>query len=138
MNNKYDVDLGTTLYDANKQLVKQTEKPLTHPELTTKQFLLEDFFEKISKFAMMLCHEQRDYTVFELDKFSLTAPNTAAREVIGCCINRGSILSIEKTDDDIAIEIWISIDDEPYFFCILLFIQYIYFLFCIKRSNIAC
>ena len=119
MNNKYDVDLGTTLYDANKQLVKQTEKPLTHPELTTKQFLLEDFFEKISKFAMMLCHEQRDYTVFELDKFSLTAPNTAAREVIGCCINRGSILSIEKTDDDIAIEIWISIDDEPY--CYYLF-----------------
>lgn len=119
MNNKYDIDLGATLYDANKQLVKQTEKPLTHPELTVKQLLLEEFFEKIQKYAMMLCHEQRDYTVFELDKYSLIAPNTAAREVIGCCINRGSILSIEPTDDGVAIEIWINIDDEPY--CYYLF-----------------
>ena len=119
MNNKYDVDLGATLYDANKQLVKQIEKPLTHPELATKQFLIEDFFEGIQKYAMMLCHEQRDYTVFALDNFSLTAPHTAAKEVIGCCINRGSILSIEKTEDGVAIEIWINIDDEPY--CYYLF-----------------
>lgn len=119
MEQKYDVDLGATVYDANKQLVKQTEKPLTHPELANKQLLLEGFFENIKKYAMLLCHEQRDYTVFNLDEKSVTSPFTAAKETIACCINRGSVLSIEKTEDNIAFEIWISIDDEP--FCYYLF-----------------
>lgn len=116
---KHNIDLGATVYDANKQLVKQTEKPLTHPELVTKQNLLEHFFEGIKRYAMMLCHEQRDYTVFNLNPKSVTSPFTAAKEVIACCINRGSILSIEKTEDDIAVEIWIEIDEEP--FCYYLF-----------------
>lgn len=119
MDNKYNVDLGATIYDANKQLVKQTEKPLTHPELASKQLLLEDFFESIKKYAMLLCHEQRDYTVFNLNPTSITSPFTAAKETLTCCINRGSILSIDKTEDGIAIEIWINIDDEPY--CYYLF-----------------
>ena len=36
-----------TLYEANKKLIKETEKPLTHPELAAKQEELEDFFEGI-------------------------------------------------------------------------------------------
>ena len=119
MKNKYDVDLGSNLYDANKQLVKQTEKPLTHPELASKQILLENFFEGIKQYAMLLCHDNRDYTVFNLDSMSVTSPFTAAKETIACCINRGTILSIEKTEDGIAIEIWLEIDDEPY--CYYLF-----------------
>lgn len=109
----YDIDLGATLYDANKQLVKQTEEPLNHLELAAKQNELEGFFEKIKKYAMLLCHELRDYTVFNLDQTSITAPMYAAQECLGCCTDRGHVLSIDKTDDDIAYEIWILIDNEP-------------------------
>jgi hypothetical protein len=115
----YDVDLGATVYDANKQLVKQTEKPLTHLELASKQLELENFFEKIKRYAMLLCHEQRDYTIFNLDPKSITSPHYAAREALGCCTDRGNVLSIDKTEDGVAYEIWIEIDDEPY--CYYLF-----------------
>ena len=116
----YDVDLGSTLYDANKQLVKQTESKLNHLELAAIQRKLEEYFENDKyKYYMLLCHERRDYTVFNLDLESITSPMVAARESIGCCTDRGDILSIEKTEDNIAYEIWIEIDDEP--FCYYLF-----------------
>jgi hypothetical protein len=114
-----EIDFGATLYDANKQLIKQIEKPLTHPELAAKQEELEDYFEGIVKYAMLLCREQNDYTVFNLDGKSITAPHMAAREALGCCIDRGEVMSIEKTEDGIAYEIWIMIDNEPY--CYYLF-----------------
>jgi hypothetical protein len=116
---EYSVDLGATVYEANKQLVKQTEKPLTHLELAGRQENLTKFFEESGKYVMLLCHEQRDYTVFNLDQNSLTSPLTAAKEVLLCCNNRGEILSIDKTEDDFAFEIWINIDNEPY--CYYLF-----------------
>lgn len=107
------------LYEANKQLVLQTEQPLNHLELVKKQELIEEFFEdNVVEFAMMLCHEQRDYTIFQIGKFS-TSFNTAAKEVMLCCNNRGRILSIERTEDGVAFEIWIEIDNEA--FCYYLF-----------------
>lgn len=118
--NNTEIDLGSTVYEANKQLIKQTEKPLTHLELPVKIELMRDFFEKkVKQYAMLLCHEQRDYTVFNLNPESLVAPLTAANDVIDCCSNRGKILSIENTEDNFAIEIWLSIDEEPY--CYYLF-----------------
>ena len=117
------------LYEANKQLVLKNEKPLTHLELASIQLQLEDFFEyEVKKYAMLLCHEQRDYTVFSLDQQSITSPHYAAREALGCCTDRGEIYSIEKTEDDQAYEIWIKIDDDA--FC--------YYLFPYDKAVIEC
>ena len=116
------------LYEANKKLVEETDHPLTHPELATKQLLLENFFEdKVVTYAMMLCHEQRDYTVFRLTH-SITAPYYAAKEALGCCIDRGSVYSIEKTEDGNAIEIWLKIDNK----------MYCYYLFPYDQAVIEC
>ena len=110
---------GANLYEANKQLVLQNEKPLTHPELAVKQEELEGFFEdKVNEFAMLLCNERKDYTIFQLTSSS-TAEHFAAREALGCCTDRGEILGIDKTDDGIAYEIWLKIDNEA--FCYYLF-----------------
>ena len=114
-----DISTGN-LYQANKQLVLAHEKPLTHLELAGAQSKLENFFEKeVKKYAMLLCHEQRDYTIFNLDESSIVAPHTAASEALGCCTDRGEVYSIEKTEDGIAFEIWIKIDDDVY--CYYLF-----------------
>ena len=114
-----DISAGN-LYDANKQLVLAHEKPLTHLELANMQLKFEDFFEtNVKEYAMLLCHEQRDFTVFHLNKRSITSPHYAAREALGCCTDRGEVYSIEKTDDDVAYEIWIKIDDDVY--CYYLF-----------------
>lgn len=108
------------LYEANKQLILKTEKPLTHLELANIQLKFEDFFEtQVKEYAMLLCHEQRDFTVFHLDAKSITSPYFAAREALGCCTDRGEVYSIEKTEDDQAYEIWIKIDDDIY--CYYLF-----------------
>lgn len=114
-----DINAGN-LYQANKQLVLAHEKPLTHLELANFQLKFEDFFEtQVKQYAMLLCHEQRDFTVFHLDEKSVTSPHFAAREALGCCTDRGEIYSIEKTDDDLAYEIWIKIEDDVY--CYYLF-----------------
>ena len=44
------IDFGSTLYDANKQIISQVERPLTHPEIGGKVEELEDFF-KLAKVA---------------------------------------------------------------------------------------
>ena len=123
------IDLGSTVYDVNKQLVEQTDRPLTHPELAVKQSLLEKYFEtKINEYAMLLCHEQRDYTIFHLHKERLCAPMTAAQEAIGCCTDRGEVYSIEETEDKVAYEIWIKKEDG----------LYCYYLFPYDQAVIEC
>ena len=107
------------LYYFNKQIVEKYEKPLNHLELAAAQEKLEGFFEDNCKeFAMLLCHERRDYTIFQLGTSS-TAVHFAAREAIGCCTDRGEVYGIDKADDGIAYEIWLKIDGE--IFCYYLF-----------------
>lgn len=112
-------NLGT-LYDMNKQLMAQTAKALSHLELAAIQSKLEDWFNWIiDTYAMLLCHERRDYTIFHLyEKANKNPCAIATKELIGCLKDRGEILSIEKNEDD-AWEIWLKIDDEPY--CYYLF-----------------
>lgn len=118
-NSTYTMEAGT-LYEANKQLVTQTAKPLTHAELAGKQAKLDDWFNWIiDTYAMLLCHERRDYTVFHLYSTQNEHPTTvAASELIGCLTGRGEVLSIEETEDK-AWEIWLKIGEEV--FCYYLF-----------------
>lgn len=109
---------GNNLYDANKQLVLDNEKPLTHLELARKQEMLEDFFkEEVVEYAMLLCHDRRDYTVFHLN--GAHAAHVAASEALGCCIDRGEILGVDLTDNKDAYEIWLKVNNEA--FCYYLF-----------------
>ncbi len=123
-NNKTETKTMTmsanTLYEANKQLISQVCKPLTHLELAPIESKLEDWFNMIiDTYAMLLCHDKRDYTIFHLyEKENKNPPAVAAKELIGCLLNRGEILSIEENKDK-AWEIWLRIDNEIY--CYYLF-----------------
>ncbi len=109
-----------TLYDMNKQIMEQTGKPLTHLELAGVQPKLEDWFNWIiDTYAMLLCHERRDYTIFHLyEKENKNPPAVAASELIGCLTDRGEIYAIEENEDK-AWEIWLKIDNQ--FYCYYLF-----------------
>lgn len=110
---------GNTLYDANKQLVLEHESPLNHLEMARKQEELQEWFNnEVINYAMMLCHELRDYTIFHLNNSS-TSTYTASKEVFICCLNRGDILGIDLTEDKQAYEIWLRIGKEAY--CYYLF-----------------
>ena len=111
-----ELSMGT-LYDANKQLMrnKETFKPLNHLELAAAQEKFEDFFNwKCDTYGMLYCKEQSDITIFHMyETQNPNPPAIAAAECLGCCLDRGEVLSIEEQSDG-NYEIWIRIDDEPY------------------------
>ena len=123
-----EFDLGMDVYDLNKQGMAQ-QKPLNHLELARKQELLEKWFEgHVVNYAMLLCNEQKDYTIFKLTGSS-TTEYIAAKETIGCLKDRGQILSIDPADEkENAYEIWLLIDGEAY----------VYYLFDYSRAVIEC
>lgn len=111
-----EISMGT-LYDANKQLMsdKKHFKPLTHAEIAGAQKKIEDFFNmQCDCYGMLYCKERSDITIFHMyESQNPNPPALAASECIGCCTDRGEILSIEEQPDK-NFEIWLRIDDEPY------------------------
>lgn len=115
MDKNKKISLGN-LYDMNKQIMKK-QKPLGNLEIDNIKLDLEQWFNwQLDGYAMLLCRERYDFTVFHL--YELQNPNpprVAANELIDVLKNRGKILSIEKDiNNDKAWEIWIKIDKEPF------------------------
>lgn len=100
--------------------MSQVAKPLNHLELAAIQEKIEDWFNwNIDTYAMLLCHERRDYTIFHLyEKENENPPAIAAKELILCLLDRGKVLSIDENEDK-AWEIWLRINNQPY--CYYLF-----------------
>lgn len=114
-----NVAIGT-LYDMNKTMVEQAEKPLTEAILNSKKEELRNFLRKTkNQYYMLLCHEQRDYTIFDLGYENYISLEDKINHSINvlideCLKNRGSIRGFDITEDKNAIEIWLSIDGESY------------------------
>lgn len=107
------IKLETTLYDMNKQIIDK-EKPLTTEQLKEIQEKLETWFNwYLDGYAMLLCRERYDFTIFHLYmKANPNPPKIAAKELIDLLKERGKILSIEKEIDDNKWEIWLKINKE--------------------------
>ena len=104
---------GSSLYELNQQLMGK-EKILTSKEL--KQEIskkLKDYFTE--KYYMLLCHEERDYTIFNLFNVNENAlfRHNVLEDLYECLINRGQVQSLDKLEDG-AIEIWIKKEDTSY------------------------
>jgi len=110
-----EMTLGT-VYDFNKELSKR-EKPLDMLEINSKVSAISaDLIQY--KYVMLLCHELRDYTLFNL-VFSKHDETVFKKELLETLLNRGQIVSMDRTGDDLAWEIWIRQDDDD--FCYYLF-----------------
>lgn len=111
-----EVSLGN-LYDMNKQMMEQ-EPPITAEELQTAKENLRAWITKHfkQKYLMLLCHELRDYTLFNLDKtnsWAIAQPTTvyqAAGDIVECMTNRGQLLVMDEQEDG-AWELWIRNDE---------------------------
>ena len=65
MAEKEILNLGT-LYDINKNIVKQNEIKLNEITLNSKKQIITDFIKKSNNsYFMLLCNERKDYTVFK-------------------------------------------------------------------------
>ena len=116
-NDQKKIEFGT-LYDINKNIVKQNEIKLSEGILNSKKEIIKNFImNKTDNFYfMLLCNERKDYTIFDFDgwKSSEKSLNCAKCLVDKCLANRGEIRGIDLTKDKTAIEIWMIIDDEAY------------------------
>lgn len=127
MGNTKEISLGT-LYDVNKQLMLN-QGTLSAAAIKTAQQDLEEWFNwKIDGYAMLLCHERRDYTLFHLyQKANPNPPKIAASELIELLQERGDILSIDKYTEEVW-EIWLKIGKEAF----------VYYLFNYDNGVIEC
>lgn len=106
-----DVSLGT-LYELNQELMK-SEKKMTEEELNEALKKIKSFFQSKGTYFMLLCHEQRDYTIFRKNGY-VNMIVSAEQELKTCLLNRGQIISIDELHDG-NFEIWIlnDITNEP-------------------------
>lgn len=118
-NDTHNVSLGT-LYDFNKQMMLNQGK-LSKSKLKAIKPELEEWFNwQIDGYAMLLCRERYDFTVFHLyENQNMNPPKIAVTELIDLLKNRGEILSIEKDTinsymTNNAWEIWLKIDGEAF------------------------
>ena len=108
-----NITLGT-LYELNKDIILQQGK-LGKKKINEIKPQLEDWFNwRIDGYAMLLCRERYDFTVFHLYELENDNPcAVAASELIDVLKNRGDILSIEQ-EEGAKWEIWLNIDGEAY------------------------
>ena len=110
-----EMNIGT-LYDLNKNLVQKNISALEKGVLNSKKEIIKNFLRDTKDtYYMLLCHEQRDYTVFKIDTLKDSKYNEMISILIDECLkNRGIIKSIELTKDKQAIEIWLMIEEEAF------------------------
>lgn len=98
-----ELNLGT-LYEFNKEVMKN-EKPLDPIQFNaqTKEACVE-MQEREVQYWMLLCHERRDYTIFNI--IACEDVKDIECEFRPTLQNRGIVLSIEKQPDE-SWEIWI-------------------------------
>lgn len=107
------ITLGN-LYELNKQALAKNNS-LTEEEINNIKPQIEEWFNwQIDGYAILLCRERYDFTIFHLyEKANPNPPAVAVSELIETLNNRGQVLSIEKdTTNNKAWEIWIKIENE--------------------------
>lgn len=109
-----DISLNAgTLYDMNKQLVEQTCKPLTQPEIAGLHKKIYEWVKSNSqiKYLMLLCNDIKYFTLFNLDSHDV-ASIKAASEILGCLEDNGKLYDMELNEEDNAWECWVKQGEE--------------------------
>lgn len=103
-----DVDMNLTVYDYNKNIMKQW--PVVEGKgLDNVKQELRNYLENTpaEQYLMMLCREKNDYTLFNF--YDTWDDAQFADDVIECFENRGlGIVNSEIIDDGVAMEIWVK------------------------------
>ena len=100
-------------------MVKQLPN-LTEGQLNSKKEIVKNFLRKsLNNYYMLLCNEQKDYTVFRITNNEEKDRDEQKQEIVNilideCLPNRGGIRGIDLTEQQDAVEIWLYIDEEAY------------------------
>lgn len=125
-----DDGLKLNLYDLNKSIIVQL--PSANEEEIARAIEKIDKFDEREKnnYYMLLCRDYNYYTIFHQHDDQWIA-DIFSKSVIDILKNIGDIISIDNTSDNVAIEIWMRIDNEAY--CFYLFGYDAGIVECLKR-----
>ena len=100
-----DVDMGLSVYDFNKNIMKQW--PVIE-DLKPVAEKIWNYWENapFDSYLMMLCREKNDYTLFD---FNGNDASNFVNDIFECFANRGvGIINVEIIDNGVAMEIWVK------------------------------
>lgn len=110
----FQFDSGITMnaYEINKQIIGQLQI-MDNDTINEKKKLIREFVDKEhNQFYMLLCRDINYYTLFAIDV--KLAEELIDDLVIECANDIGCIKAIDPTEDNRAIEIWVSNQEETY------------------------
>lgn len=108
-----EAQLRMNAYDINKQVISQL--PTITPEdiETVKSQIIRKYCDVMkAEYYMLLCRDINYYTVFKMD--TKLADETVEDVLIDCANHIGQIKSVALTEDEQAIELWMTYEDETY------------------------
>lgn len=106
-------DLNLSLYEMNRQIISQLPTYGEEQIETAKDTIVEYVTDHNHKdeYYMLLCHELKYFTVFVRH----TNPKENIEDALLDCLSYvGEIKSIERSADELALEIWVTVDGEAY------------------------
>lgn len=111
--------ISMNLYELNKNIVNQL-KPMTNNDITKKMDLFKSLqLKHMNIHYMLLCKDYNYYTIFESDPMT-SIPNFSVA-VCDIISKLGKVMSIETTETEDAVEIWIIPEGEENAFAFYLF-----------------
>lgn len=109
-------EVAMSLYDMNKQVVAQHCEPLTSKQLDYELAGIGIWFSWTkNKYFMLLCHEERDYTLIHFSN-GKRKYYEATRELLETLQNRGTVLEISYEQKEEAYSFWIDKEGEPFLY----------------------
>lgn len=113
-----------SLYELNKQAYN-TVMPLNKTDANKQlKYIYEWLKEQSCDYAMLLCHERRDYTFFKYtNRSDKKYYNGTLKDLYECIYNRGKLLDVRYVQDQDAWEIWVRVKENGEY------INYMYMFF---------
>lgn len=103
------MSMGVSLYELNKQLVEQNG-PLTNAQ--EKIGLINSYRDETGAGFYLLYGKEISYFTLFTSIFQEYEFETLGEAVFECLENVGEVYSVERTEDQAAIEIWVKSEEE--------------------------
>jgi hypothetical protein len=105
--------VGMSMYDINKQIIAQLSPIDEEDMVVVKREIIRKYCDQMkAEYYMLLCRDINYYTVFRID--TKLADETIEDVLVDCANYIGTIKSIGFTEDEQALELWMTNEEDTY------------------------
>ena len=108
-----ETTMGMSIYDVNKQIIAQLPPISEEDMVAVKRDIIRKYCDQQkAEYYMLLCRDINYYTVFRIDL--KLADETVDDVLVDCANYIGAIKSIGFTEDEQALELWMTNEEDTY------------------------